>query len=63
MSVTCGFFNSSNGDRKYNADQMSSYFEGLVSDGVYENVGDALIVKAGDGMQVIVGEGRAITLH
>ena len=60
MSVTCGFFNSSNGDRKYNADQMSSYFEGLVSDGVYENVGDALIVKAGDGMQVIVGEGRAI---
>lgn len=60
MSVTCGFFNSSNGDRKYNADQMSSYFEGLVSDGVYENVGDALIVKAGDGMQIIVGEGRAI---
>ena len=60
MSVTCGFFNSSNGDRKYNADQMSSYFEGLVSDGVYENVGDALIVKAGDGMQVIAGEGRAV---
>lgn len=60
MSVTCGFFNSSNGDRKYNADQMSSYFEGLVSDGVYENVGNALIVKAGDGMQVIAGEGRAV---
>ena len=60
MSVTCGFFNSSNGDRKYNADQMSSYFEGLVSDGVYENVGDVLIVKAGDGMQVIAGEGRAV---
>ena len=39
---------------------MSSYFEGLVSDGVYENVGDALIVKAGDGMQVIAGEGRAV---
>lgn len=60
MAVTYGFFNSSNGDRKYNADQMSSYFEGLVSDGIYESVGDALTVKAGSGMQVSVGEGRAI---
>lgn len=60
MAVTYGFFNSSNGDRKYNADQMSSYFEGLVSDGIYESVDDALIVKAGSGMQVSIGEGRAI---
>lgn len=40
MAVTYGFFNSVNGDRKYNADQMSSYFDGLVTDGVYEKIGD-----------------------
>lgn len=60
MAVTYGFFNSVNGDRKYNADQMSSYFEGLVTDGVYEKIGDALIVKAGTGMQVRIGKGRAV---
>lgn len=54
MAVTYGFFNSVNGDRKYNADQMSSYFDGLVTDGVYEKIGDALIVKAGTGMQVSI---------
>lgn len=36
MAVTYGFFNSVNGDRKYNADQMSSYFEGLVTDPEYQ---------------------------
>ena len=60
MSVTYGFFNSVNGDRKYNADQMSEYFDGLVSDGVYESVGGALQVLAGDGMTVKVQTGRAI---
>lgn len=60
MSLTYGFFNSSNGDRKYNADQMSEYFDGLVSNGVYENVGDALLVTASEGLTVNVGTGRAI---
>lgn len=60
MSVTYGFFNSLNGDRLYNADQMSEYFEGLVSDGVYESVGGALQVLAGTGMTVNVQTGRAI---
>lgn len=60
MAITYGFFNSVNGDRKYNADQMSNYFEGLVSDGVFENVGNGLAVEAGSGMNVTVGIGRAI---
>lgn len=61
MSITYGFFNSINGDRTYDADQMSKYFEGLVSDGVYESVGGALQVKAaGDGMAVQVMTGRAL---
>ena len=65
MAITYGFFNAikqSNGtyDRVYNADQMGTYFEGLVSDGVYESVDDAMQVLAGTGMQVQVGAGRAI---
>ena len=58
--VTYGFFNSVDGDRRYTADQMSTYFKGLISDGVYEGVGRALVVTAGDGMTVNVGTGRAI---
>ena len=47
--VTYGFFNSVDGDRRYTADQMSNYFKGLISDGVYEGLGSALVVTAGDG--------------
>lgn len=60
MALTYGFFNSQNGDRKYNADDMSEYFNGLVSDGVYESVGNAMVVTAGSGMSVNVGSGRAL---
>lgn len=60
MAITYGYFNSVNGDRTYNADQMSEYFDGLVSDGVYESVDGALQVLAGSGMQVQVQSGRAI---
>ena len=60
MAVECGFFNSIDDDRLYNADDMSNYFEGLVSDGVYESVGDALVVRASSGMGVTVGTGRAL---
>lgn len=59
MAITYGFFNSLNGDRKYNSDQMSEYFDGMISDGVFANVGDALQVKAGTGMQIGVQSGRA----
>lgn len=60
MSYKSGFFNSINHDRLYNAEDMSNYFEGLVTDGVYESVGNALCVKAGSGMDVTVGTGRAL---
>lgn len=60
MAVTYGFFNSIDGDRKYNADQMSNYFEGLVSDGVYNGVGQSLVVLADTGLKVNVGTGRAV---
>lgn len=60
MAVTYGFFDSVNGDRVYDADQMSEYFDGLITDGVYESVGDALVVTADSGMGILVGSGRAI---
>lgn len=60
MAITYGYFNSVNGDRTYDADQMSEYFEGLVSNGVYESVGGALQVLAGSGMSVNVQTGRGI---
>ena len=59
MALTYGFFNSLNGDRVYNADQIGNMFEGLISNGVYENIGDAFIVRAAGGMNVTVGSGRA----
>lgn len=58
--ITYGYFNSINHDRVYDADQMSNYFEGLVSDGVFENVGQGLQVNSASGMNVTVGTGRAI---
>lgn len=61
--LTSGFFNSLNGDRKYDAEQMSSIFDGIIQDGVYETVGDHFRVTPGEGMQVYVGSGRAWFNH
>lgn len=60
MAITSGFFNSIDGDRTYNARDMSMYFKGLISDGVYENVDGKFRVTAGEGMTVNVASGRAI---
>lgn len=60
MAITSGFFDSENGDRTYDAEQMSNYFDGLVSNGVYESIGDRFLVTSGSGLTVNVGSGRAI---
>ena len=60
MSITGGFFNSVNSDRLYNADQVNSFFEGIIGQGVFERVGDGLEVNAGTGMQISVGTGKAM---
>lgn len=59
MSVTFGFYNSVNHDRRYNALQMSSIFDGIIRDGIFMSIGTAMVVKAASGMTVNVGEGRA----
>lgn len=60
MAITYGFFNDLNGDRLYTAEQMTSYFRGLVSDGVYANMDNGLRVQSSAGMRVQVLSGRAL---
>lgn len=72
QSVTCGFFNSvlttnaegvKVSDRRYNAEQMSAIFDGLINDGVFASIGDKFIVKASSGNTVNVGTGKCWFNH
>ena len=63
VSVTCGFYNSLDGDRTYDATQMSKIFDGIIGDGIFATIGDHLIVKAGSGTTVNVGTGKAWFNH
>ena len=57
MALTYGFYNSINHDRRYNATQMSQLFDGIINDGVFANIGTAMVVTAGTGLTVTVGLG------
>lgn len=60
MSLTYGFYNSLNHDRRYSAIQMSSIFDGVINDGIFMSIGDRFAVTAaGTDMFVTVGTGRA----
>lgn len=63
MTLTSGFFNSSNDDRLYDAIEMSRIFDGVILDGVFASIGDHLRVFAGTGMVLNVGTGRAWFNH
>ena len=63
MSITYGFYNSLNGDRRYTAEQMSSIFDGIIKDGVFMSIGDQFKVSAMGDMNVTVGSGRAWFNH
>lgn len=63
MALTSGFYNSVNGDRKYNAEQLSSIFDGLINDGILYNVGNRFNITALNGNNVQVGSGRAWFNH
>lgn len=63
MAVTYGFYNAINGDRRYDALQMSSIFDGIILDGVFQNVLNAFMVKPSEGMTVTVDPGRAWFNH
>lgn len=60
MAVTYGFYNSVGGDRVYDAVQLSSMFDGIITDGIFESIGDAFEVTDGaSGMDIVVGTGKA----
>lgn len=59
MAITSGYFNSLNGDRKYNAETMSKYYSGIISRGVLQNWLNSFSVVATSGMTVNVNTGRA----
>lgn len=58
MTVTYGFYDSLNGDRKYNALQLSSIFNGIITDGIFLSQGLAFRVRQGSGMVLYVDTGR-----
>ncbi len=59
MSFEYGFYNSKNGDKKYNSQQISRIFDGLISDGVYSTIGDCLMVSPSEDGGIKIGTGRA----
>lgn len=56
--ITSGFFNSVDGDRKYYADEINSFFEGLVGKGVFQRVGGGMCVHKNGNMQIYVDTGK-----
>lgn len=63
MAFTYGFYNSSNGDRTYDAIDISRIFDGVVTDGVFAGIGDLFAVTPGSGLQIGVGTGKAWFNH
>lgn len=66
MALYNGFFNSNPSQgltRKYDAEDISRLFDGLIGDGVLETVGEKLMVKSNNGMTISVGTGRAWFNH
>ena len=63
-SVTCGFFNSTEGDpRRYDAADFSKLFDGIILDGVFGSIDDKLYVTAQEGNTVHVGAGKCWFNH
>lgn len=60
MAFKSGIFNSVDGDRMYNADDLSQFYYGLISNGVIADPVNALSVSPGTGMKVSVAAGRAM---
>lgn len=63
MAVTSGFFNGLNHDRRYNTEQLSRLFDGIIKDGIFSSIGTGLVVKAGTGNTVNVGIGKCWFNH
>lgn len=60
MALESGFFNSVNGDRLYNAEQMSRYFENILSSGIFKRIENCLKVSANNSMELTVAPGGGL---
>lgn len=58
--IKYGFFNAVNGDRVYNADDLSNFFAGMLTDGIFKSFENELQVVANNNMSVTVKPGKAI---
>lgn len=58
MAIRSGFFNSVNGDRKYDAKRFAEYFASFIGNGVFPDPSDGLQVVANDDMTVTVKAGK-----
>ena len=56
--VTSGFFNSDNGDRKYDIKPFNRLFLGIIRDGVFQHVGGRFNVTPGEDLTIIVDSGK-----
>ena len=63
MAFSYGFYNSLNGDRKYDSEDISRMFDGILMDGIVGAVGDTFAVNASSGTIVTVASGRAWFNH
>ena len=64
MAFTFGFYNALNHDRRYNAIQVSSIFDGIIKDGIFMSIGGHMNVRAtGNGFNIVVESGRAWFNH
>ena len=64
MALSYGFYNSVDGDRKYDATQMGRIFDGIIKDGIYATYEKAMVVIASSNAgEVIIQPGRAWFNH
>lgn len=59
MTFRSGFWNSIDGDRTYSAEDMAIPFDGVITEGVFANWGDAFNVTVTSGDTVTIGSGKA----
>lgn len=59
MTQKSSFFNSVNGDRKYNASDIAAYFSSFIGNGIYPNPSTNLQVTSAAGMNINITAGKA----
>lgn len=60
MALESGFFNSIGDDRLYNAEDMSRYFENILSSGIFKRITNCLKVSAASDMTLTVAPGAGL---